>query len=70
MHGAIDEAGIAVKSLHISGTVIPVNAKSVHRRVRVVGLDVQELHDPAEVVRVTRRLTDKIHVICSVFESA
>ena len=63
MHRCIDQSSIAVESSDISRPVIPVHAQRVDGRVGVAAVDMQKLHDPAQVVWVAGGLAYEIHVI-------
>src|SRR3954453_245992 len=63
MHRGKNKARVLHLAPDVLGPVVPIDAQRVDR-IRIVVLDVQELHDASEIVRLARWLTDQINVIC------
>jgi hypothetical protein len=49
--------------LHISRAIVPVDSEGVDRRVWIVRIGVQELHEPTEIVRLARGFADKVYMV-------
>ena len=63
MHRRVYKAAVTVEALHISRAIVPVDTKGVDRRIRIVGIGVQEFHHPAEIVRLARRFAHKVYMV-------
>ena len=64
MHRRIHQTGVIVVALDISRAIKPVHAHRLYFLLGVV-VDVDEFHDPAEVVGLAGRLAHKVHLICT-----
>jgi hypothetical protein len=56
--------------LHISRAIVPVDSKGIDRRVRIVGISVQEFHNTTEIIRLARRFAHEVHMVYSDNKSA
>lgn len=62
VHRRIDETSVIVVALHVSWAIEPIDAQRLDPLLGVV-VDVDEFHDPAEVVGLAGRLAHKVHLI-------
>ena len=70
MHCRVHKAAVTVEALHISRAIVPVDTKGVDGRVRIVGIGVQEFHNPTEIVRLAGRFAHKVYMVYTFIESA
>jgi len=63
MHCRVHEAIVTVEALDISRAVVPVDSKGVDGRIRIVGIGVQEFHEPTEIVGLARRFAYKVYMV-------
>ena len=63
MHRRVYKAAVTVEALYISRAIVPVDTKRVDRRIRIVGIGVQEFHNPTEIVRLARRFAHKVYMV-------
>lgn len=62
MHRSIHKPGVIDLAGYIPGAEEPVDAKGVYGSIWII-VDMKKLHDPSEIIRFSRRFTDKVHLI-------
>jgi hypothetical protein len=62
MHGRVHEASIIVVTLNVSRAIIPIDSHRLYSLLWVI-VDVDKLHDPAEIVGLAGRLANEVHLV-------
>ena len=63
MHCRVHKAAVTVEALYISRAIVPIDTKGVDGRVRIVGIGVQEFHNPTEIVWLAGRFAHEVHMV-------
>ena len=63
MHCRVHKAAVTVEALYISRAIVPVDTKGIDRRIRIVGIGVQEFHNPTEIVWLAGRFAHEVHMV-------
>lgn len=64
MHRGVNQTGVGIVALYITGAIEPIHSEHVHLVRRVV-VGVNKLHDPAQVVGLSGWFAHEVDLVCT-----